>query len=89
MSNWRGFVAIKKTALDAAWAENLPAALGKGLRALESCFGAIQADAAAQKDPNVISCAGRRNEDLRGYLSDGQGYRCASGRYRPWHQSRR
>lgn len=34
-----GFVATKKAALDAAWAENLPSALSKGLQALDSCFG--------------------------------------------------
>ena len=47
-------VHTKKLALDAAWAEALPKALAKGLQAIEGCYGAIQADSAAQKDPAVI-----------------------------------
>lgn len=49
-----GSVATKKAAFDAAWAENLPGALAKGLEALDSCYRAIQGDPEAQKNPNVI-----------------------------------
>jgi len=49
-----GIVATKKAALDSAWAEKLPMALARGLQALASCYGAIQEDAEAQKNPNVI-----------------------------------
>jgi ParB-like chromosome segregation protein Spo0J len=49
-----GFVATKKAARDAAWAENLPGALAKGLQALESCFAAVQQDPESLKKPEVI-----------------------------------
>jgi hypothetical protein len=49
-----GLVATKRAALDAAWAENLPAVLSKGVQALDSCFVVIQGDAEAKKNPNVI-----------------------------------
>lgn len=49
-----GFVATKKAALDAAWAENLPAALARGLQTLESCFAAVQGDPEVLKKPEVI-----------------------------------
>ena len=49
-----GFVATKKAAWDAAWAEGLPAALARGLQALEKCFKEIHADTSACKNPVVI-----------------------------------
>ncbi len=47
-------VRTKTEAFNAAWAENLPGALARGLAALDSCFGAVQGDAEALKNPNVI-----------------------------------
>ena len=49
-----GFVATKKAARDAAWADSLPTALAKGLQALESCFAAVQSDPEALKKPEII-----------------------------------
>jgi hypothetical protein len=49
-----GSVATKKAVLDATWAENLPPALARGVKALDACCGAIHGDPEAQKNPNVI-----------------------------------
>ena len=49
-----GFVHIKKTARDAAWAETLPNVLAKCLQALEACFAAVQSDPEALKRPDII-----------------------------------
>lgn len=49
-----GFVATKKAAFDRAWAEELPAALKKGLQCLSECMESVRADSASMKNPAMI-----------------------------------
>ena len=49
-----GCVATKKAAFDAAWAESLPVALARGVKALERCFTEIYSDPRACKNPIVL-----------------------------------
>lgn len=49
-----GCVATKKAAFDAVWAESLPAALARGIKALEKCFTEIHSDPRACKNPVVL-----------------------------------
>jgi len=49
-----GFVATKKAAFDKAWAEELPAALRKGLQCLADCMDSVRNDPESLKSPTVI-----------------------------------
>jgi transposase-like protein len=49
-----GSVATKKAAFNVAWAENLPAALARGVQALEKCFTEIHSDPRLCKNPVVL-----------------------------------
>lgn len=49
-----GFVATKKAAFDKAWADELPAALRKGMQCLSECMDGLRADPEALKNPQMI-----------------------------------
>jgi hypothetical protein len=49
-----GFVATKKAAFDAAWADELPVALKKGIQCLSECMDTIRADPRSLKNPAMI-----------------------------------
>jgi hypothetical protein len=49
-----GFVATKKAAFDSAWADELPAALRKGLQCLSECMDSIRSDPRSLKNPAMI-----------------------------------
>lgn len=49
-----GFVATKKAAFDAAWAEELPATLKKGMLCISECMEVLRADRNSLKNPAMI-----------------------------------
>lgn len=49
-----GSVATKKAAFDAAWADELPAALRKGIQCLSECMDTIRGDPRSLKNPAMI-----------------------------------
>lgn len=50
-----GFVATKKEILNAAWADELPIALKKGIQLIGECSDAIRSDPRMMKNPQVLS----------------------------------
>jgi hypothetical protein len=49
-----GSVATKKAAFDAAWADELPAALRKGIQCLSECMDSLRADPKTFTNPAMI-----------------------------------
>lgn len=49
-----GIVSTKKAAFDKAWADDLPAALKRGISCLAECFETVKADPESHKNPAII-----------------------------------
>src|SRR5687768_13424263 len=49
-----GSVATKKAAFDAAWADDLPAALKKGMLCISECMDTLRSDPNSLKNPAMI-----------------------------------